>query len=376
MAAFPYLLGFRIQGFGGFPRSTNTRQRHCTFDDYLDGAWERVPRESMYPGYQHCQIDLRQDCRAYRDENLGSSDYLAWKWVPRNRACALKRLAAQQMKTCLKDKTVIFVGDSLSRNQHQSIQCMLLEEKEPPQKFRNGYKSEYNSYYPETNTSVNLRVDTTLRPNRLTDLRASVIVVGTGPHWHPLKFGYNSSGQIPAGGWPCREAWVHAVGSDTRARNAIDMYVREIVETLELLPKTTRIIWRMPELAHFMQPVAAGKPWFKECAAYPETWQASSREILGSDPVIQWIYDSVYKHTQNTRIQIMDMLALSGARFDGHPSSQVRKPIANGSFAVHDCMHWCLPGVPDTWNEILVNYLCQQDTPPDTRQSLITRQAS
>ena len=24
-----------------------------------------------------------------------------------------------------------------------------------------------------------------------------------------------------------------------------------------------------------------------------------------------------------------------------------------------DCIHWCLPGVPDTWNEILFAYLLQ-----------------
>ena len=24
-----------------------------------------------------------------------------------------------------------------------------------------------------------------------------------------------------------------------------------------------------------------------------------------------------------------------------------------------DCMHWCLPGVPDTWNEILYAHLLQ-----------------
>lgn len=63
-------------------------------------------------------------------------------------------------------------------------------------------------------------------------------------------------------------------------------------------------------------------------------------------------------------VTFLNITQLSEFRKDGHTSvyterrgklvtsEQRLKPL---SFA--DCIHWCLPGVPDTWNEILFAYL-------------------
>ncbi|OEL18792.1 Protein trichome birefringence-like 6 [Dichanthelium oligosanthes] len=40
-------------------------------------------------------------------------------------------------------------------------------------------------------------------------------------------------------------------------------------------------------------------------------------------------------------------------RIDGHPSIYGRKAVDLTASSVQDCSHWCLPGVPDTWNELL-----------------------
>jgi hypothetical protein len=55
-------------------------------------------------------------------------------------------------------------------------------------------------------------------------------------------------------------------------------------------------------------------------------------------------------------VTLLDITGMSEYRKDGHPSvysndftTQQRKyPLQFG-----DCGHWCLPGVPDTWNELL-----------------------
>jgi hypothetical protein len=52
---------------------------------------------------------------------------------------------------------------------------------------------------------------------------------------------------------------------------------------------------------------------------------------------------------KGTGVKLLDITALSQLRDEGH--------ISRFSFSarsgVQDCLHWCLPGVPDTWNEIL-----------------------
>lgn len=56
-------------------------------------------------------------------------------------------------------------------------------------------------------------------------------------------------------------------------------------------------------------------------------------------------------------VYLQDITKMSALRRDGHPSvyakavGQEQKQHLKGFTS--DCSHWCLPGVPDTWNEIL-----------------------
>ena len=51
-------------------------------------------------------------------------------------------------------------------------------------------------------------------------------------------------------------------------------------------------------------------------------------------------------------VTLLDITMLSLLRKDGHPSI-----YGLGGRTGNDCSHWCLSGVPDTWNEILYNYM-------------------
>lgn len=47
-------------------------------------------------------------------------------------------------------------------------------------------------------------------------------------------------------------------------------------------------------------------------------------------------------------VQLLDITLLTQLRKDGHPSIYTGRGI---NFV--DCSHWCLPGVPHTWNQLL-----------------------
>lgn len=55
-----------------------------------------------------------------------------------------------------------------------------------------------------------------------------------------------------------------------------------------------------------------------------------------------------YRHS---KVKFLNITYLAEFRKDGHPSRYREQgtPVD----APQDCSHWCLPGVPDTWNEIL-----------------------
>lgn len=55
--------------------------------------------------------------------------------------------------------------------------------------------------------------------------------------------------------------------------------------------------------------------------------------------------------SERRRVQLLNITYLTEFRKDGHPS-RYREP-GTPQPAPQDCSHWCLPGVPDTWNELL-----------------------
>jgi len=55
---------------------------------------------------------------------------------------------------------------------------------------------------------------------------------------------------------------------------------------------------------------------------------------------------------QGSDIQLLNLTHLSEFRADAHPAIWLGKKDAAAIWG-QDCMHWCLPGVPDTWVDIL-----------------------
>lgn len=64
-------------------------------------------------------------------------------------------------------------------------------------------------------------------------------------------------------------------------------------------------------------------------------------------PIVVDIVKQVLNNmTKPGAVSLLDITKLSQLRKDGHPSKYNR-------FKGMDCTHWCLAGVPDTWNQIL-----------------------
>ncbi|MED6136811.1 hypothetical protein PIB30_059232 [Stylosanthes scabra] len=64
------------------------------------------------------------------------------------------------------------------------------------------------------------------------------------------------------------------------------------------------------------------------------------------------------------RLEALDVTELSLLRPDGHPGPYMNPfPFANGvqEHVQNDCVHWCLPGPIDTWNEILMQIMKKWD---------------
>lgn len=68
------------------------------------------------------------------------------------------------------------------------------------------------------------------------------------------------------------------------------------------------------------------------------------------------------EHNHTDRLKLLDTFGLSLLRPDGHPGPyRTFHPYEKGRTArvQNDCLHWCLPGPVDAWNDIIMQMLAR-----------------
>ena len=98
-------------------------------------------------------------------------------------------------------------------------------------------------------------------------------------------------------------------------------------------------------------PAQWGEPRANFCAG--QTKPISGLRYPGGPNPAEVVLEKVLKAMQKP-VYLLDITTLSQLRIDGHPSV-----YGHGGHLDMDCSHWCLAGVPDTWNELLYVSLFQ-----------------
>ncbi|GKE72681.1 trichome birefringence-like protein 2 [Tanacetum coccineum] len=100
-----------------------------------------------------------------------------------------------------------------------------------------------------------------------------------------------------------------------------------------------------------------GGQWNSGGKCHKETEPIFNTSYLTNYPPKMQAFDSVLR-VMKTPVTFLNITRLTDYRKDGHPSiyrwfhHKAIKPQV-GALPPQDCSHWCLPGVPDTWNELL-----------------------
>ncbi|KAH1264552.1 Protein ALTERED XYLOGLUCAN 4 [Glycine max] len=113
--------------------SSSSEKTYETSYDYFDGKWIRDRRGPLYNSTTCGTIKEGQNCIT---RGRPDSGYLYWRWKPSQ--CSLPRFKPQTFLQLISNKHVAFVGDSMPRNQLESLLCMLSTGSTPNLVYLNG----------------------------------------------------------------------------------------------------------------------------------------------------------------------------------------------------------------------------------------------
>ncbi|KAG6515973.1 hypothetical protein ZIOFF_026419 [Zingiber officinale] len=88
--------------------------------DLSDGDWVF---DDSYPTYRESSCEFLSKQVSCLQNGRPESKYQKWRWQPKN--CSLPRFDARRMLEWLRGKRMLFVGDSINRNQWESMVCLM-----------------------------------------------------------------------------------------------------------------------------------------------------------------------------------------------------------------------------------------------------------
>ncbi|XP_021744827.1 protein trichome birefringence-like 34 [Chenopodium quinoa] len=343
--------------------------------DYFSGKW--VYDNETYPLYKEKECSFMSDQLAC--EKFGRKDlsYQYWRWQPYH--CDLPRFNATALLEKLRNKRLVYVGDSLNRGQWISMICLV--DSSIPSSLKsmqtNGSLSifkaiEYNAtiefYWApmliESNSDdpVKHRV-----PERIVRTQA---IEKHARHWTNADFLVFDSYLW----WKrpfMKVLWGSFESSDgiykeVEMLKGYEMALRTWSDWLEIHVNhsKTQIFWMSMSPTHERSEDWGGVSGLN---CYNETQSIKKKDYWGSgsDTNMMRLVEAEIENLneKGLNIQILNITQLSEYRKEGHPSIHRKQwePLTDEQLSnpsgYADCIHWCLPGVPDTWNEILYTYI-------------------
>ncbi|XP_060168993.1 protein trichome birefringence-like 41 [Lycium barbarum] len=327
--------------------SGNSSTKKIKSCDLFEGSWVI---DNSYPLYNStaCPFIRKEfDCIKYGKPNL---EYLKYRWQPKG--CVLPRFDGKTFLRRYRGKKIMYIGDSLSLNNFESLLC-LLHAAVPNSNFKQQTNKQTVSVtFEDYGVEVilfhsNYLVDIEVEPNigrvlKLNSMKygriwreADVLIFNTWL-WYPRSDSKQPWDFIENNGTISKDMdriEAFRVGLNTWAK---------WVET-EINTKKTKVFFQGASPMHY-HGSEWGEPGVKNC--FNVTTPVKGSKYPSGLPIPVKIVKHVVKSMSKPIVNLLDITKLSQLRKDGHPS------IYNGLHGF-DCTHWCIAGVPDTWNNIL-----------------------
>ncbi|KAG6533259.1 hypothetical protein ZIOFF_007125 [Zingiber officinale] len=380
--------------------SVSNQEAEC---DLFSGRW--VFDDETRPLYSGTQCKYMHDevaCEKYGRRDL---KHQQWRWQPNG--CDIPRFDAHELLTRLKGKRMVFVGDSLNRNQWVSMVCMVesIVSSEKKSMIYNGsllsfrakdFNASIDFYWSpllvESNcddpvlhrmTNRIMRISIEKHARQWTD--ADILVFNSYLWWKKpgmkMKVLHGSFEdeienleelEMAEGFQLALKEWSNWL--ELNQNPNVKLFFVSLSPTHVWSESPFRIVTLLYSISKLRMKVDFGRgdEWGaasdQNCYNETEPIHEEGYASRGSDyKMLHMVESTVAKmRRKGMSVQILNITQLSEYRKDGHPSVYRRywvnitqEQLAEPS-SYSDCTHWCVPGVPDAWNELLYSYIVSQ----------------
>ncbi|XP_010913528.3 xyloglucan O-acetyltransferase 3 [Elaeis guineensis] len=348
------------------PTLANGMEELC---DMSKGKWVKEPRGSVYTNMTCPTLPETKNCVKYGKKQ----NYLYWRWQPDG--CELPRFEPMMFLNIVQGKKLAFIGDSLARNQMESLLCLLSQAETPAEIYKDSEDKYRTWYFPSHNFTL------LVMWTEFFALGIPRIVNGTATgsfDVHLDQINRNWADKLPGvdyavisgGNWFFRKNYVHKGGKIIGCVNcqegnltnhgvhfAIRMTLRAALEFISTCKECQGLVTfvRTYTPAHF-----EGGSWFtgghcnrtrplndSEVSLDMIPWELRNIQLEELERIKQ--REMVGKR----KFGLLDVTKAMMFRADGHPGSNWDKRWTTAN----DCLHWCLPGPVDMLNDLLLQIL-------------------
>uniref|UniRef100_A0ACD5WF79 Uncharacterized protein n=1 Tax=Avena sativa TaxID=4498 RepID=A0ACD5WF79_AVESA len=341
--------------------------------DISQGEW--VYDEAARPLYQEEECPYIQPQLTCKEHGRPDTAYRHWRWQPRG--CDLPSFNATLMLEMLRGKRMLFVGDSLNRGQYVSLVCLLHRAIPESSKSMETFDSltvfrakDYNAtiefywapFLAESNSDdavVHRVADRIVRGTAIDKHAkfwkgADVVVFNTYLWWMT-----GQKMKILHGSFEDKSKDI----SEMETEEAYGMVLNAVVKWAEnnMNPRNSRAFFVTMSPTH-----TRSKDWGDDSDGncYNQTTPIKDLSYWGpgTSKGLMRVIGEVFSASK-VPVGVVNITQLSEYRKDAHTQIYKKQwsPLTPEQIAspksYADCTHWCLPGLQDTWNELLYSKL-------------------
>ncbi|XP_021280258.1 protein trichome birefringence-like 25 isoform X1 [Herrania umbratica] len=344
--------------------------------DIFTGDWVPDPSAPAYTNASCHEIEGHQNCMR---NGRPDSGYLYWRWNPRD--CELPRFDPGKFLDSMRNKSWAFIGDSISRNHVQSLLCILSQVEQAVEVY---HDEEYRSkrwHFPSHNFTLSVVWTPFLLKAYIFEDINGVSSSEIQLHLDKLdetwteQFKNFDYAVIAGGKWFLKTAIYHENDTVTGChycpgKNFTELgfdyaYRRALKTVLNFLTNSGHkafIFLRTTTPDHF-----ENGEWFSGGTCNRTApFKDGEVDMKDVDIVMRDIELEEYEKAapvgaeSGVILKLLYTTRLSLLRPDGHPGPYRQyQPFTKdkNTQVQNDCLHWCLPGPIDSWNDLLMEMI-------------------